>query len=98
ADAMPMRPQFQRLVEKIRMRPPVPAGIVHPCDSDSLQLALSGAFAGYLAPLLVGPEGRIRDAAAKAGLDISRLSIVDTAGAPPASGGRAAGIALQREG
>ena len=81
-----MRPQFQRLVEKIRMRPPLPAAIVHPCDSDSLQLALSGAFAGYLAPVLVGPESRIRDAAAKAGLDISRLSIIDTPTipAPPA--------------
>ena len=52
---MAMRPQFQRLVEKIRMRPPLPAAVVHPCDSDSLQLALSGAFAGYLAPLLIGP-------------------------------------------
>ena len=59
---MPMRPQFQRLVDKIRMRPPLAAAIVHPCDSDSLQLALSGAFAGYLAPVLVSPESRIRDA------------------------------------
>ena len=82
-----MRPQFQRLVERIRVRPPLPAAIVYPCDRDSLQLALSGAFAGYLAPVLVGPEGRIRDAAAKAGLDISRLSIVDTADDARASGG-----------
>lgn len=95
AGTMPLRPQFQRLVEKIRMRPPVPAAIVHPCDSDSLQLALSGAFAGYLAPVLVGPEGRIRDAAAKAGLDISRLSIIDTPDDPRASGVRAAEIARE---
>ena len=90
-----MRPQFQRLVERIRVRPPLPAAIVYPCDRDSLQLALSGAFAGYLAPVLVGPEGRIRDAAAKAGLDISRLSIVDTADDARASGVRAAEIARQ---
>ena len=92
---MAMRPQFQRLVEKIRMRPPLAAAIVHPCDSESLQLALSGAFAGYLAPVLVGPESRIRDAAARAGLDISRLSIIDTADDPRAAGLRAAEIARE---
>ena len=90
-----MRPQFQRLVEKIRMRPPLPAAVVHPCDSDSLQLALSGAFAGYLAPLLIGPEGRIRDTAARAGLDISRLSIIDTVDDPRAAGLRAAEVARE---
>ena len=75
------------------MRPALPAAIVFPCDRDSLQLAQSGAFAGYLAPVLVGPEDRIRDAAAKAGLDISRLSIIDTADDPRASGLRAAELA-----
>ena len=39
-----------------------------PCERDWLQLALSGAFAGFLEPVLVGPETRIRDAAAQAGL------------------------------
>ena len=92
---MAMRPQFQRLVEKIRMRPPLPAAIAYPCDRDSLQLALSGAFAAYLAPLLVGPEARIRDAAAKAGLDISRLTIVDTPDDPRAAGLRAVEIARE---
>jgi phosphate acetyltransferase len=90
---MAMRPQFQRLVEKIRMRPPLPVAFVYPCDRDSLQLALSGAFAGYLAPVLIGPEIRIRDAAMKAGLDLSRLSIIDTADDPRAAGLRAAEIA-----
>lgn len=92
---MAMHPQFQRLVERIRLRPPLPAAVVHPCDSDSLQLALSGAFAGYLAPVLIGPEGRIRDAAAKAGLDISRLSIIDTVDDPRAAGLRAAEVARE---
>jgi phosphotransacetylase len=92
---MAMRPQFQRLVERIRMRPPLSAAVVYPCDSDSLQLALSGAFAGYLAPLLIGPEARIRDVAAKAGLDISRLSIVDTLDDPRAAGLRAAEVARE---
>jgi phosphate acetyltransferase len=90
---MATRPHFQKLVERIRMWPPLVAAVVYPCDRESLQMAMSGAFAGYLAPLLVGPETRIRDVAGKAGLDISRLSIEDTADEPRAAGIRAAELA-----
>jgi phosphate acetyltransferase len=88
---MVVRPHLQRLVERVRIRQsPLPAAIVYPCDSDSLQFALSGAFAGYIAPELVGPEARIRDVANHAGFDISRLPIVDTPDNPRAAGTRAA--------
>jgi phosphate acetyltransferase len=90
---MVSRPQFQRLAERIRMLPPLPAAFVYPCAAEALQLALSGAFAGYLAPVLVGPESRIRDLANRAGLDISRLPIVDTDDQPRAAGVRAAELA-----
>ena len=90
---MPPRPHFQKLVERSRFNPPLAAAVAYPCDRESLQLALSGAFAGYLAPILVGPEARIRDLAGKAGLDISRLPIVDTADDPRAAGVRAAALA-----
>ena len=75
------------------MQPPLAAAIVYPCDVDSLQLAMSGAFAAYLAPTLVGPEARIRDLAGKAGLDISRLPIVDTADDARIAGIRASELA-----
>ena len=90
---MVSRPHFQRLAERVRMQPPLPAAFVFPCAADALQLALSGAFAGYLAPILVGPETRIRDVANRAGLDISRLPIVDTEDLPRAAGIRAAELA-----
>jgi phosphotransacetylase len=93
---MPTRPHFQRLVERVRLLPPLSAAFVYPCDRDSIQLALSGAFAGYLAPVLVGPEMRIRDLADRSGLDISRLPIVDTADTPKAASERA--ILLVRDG
>lgn len=60
------------------MRAAQPAGFVFPCDREWLQLALSAAFAGFLDPVLIGPEARIRDAAAQAGLDISRIPIANT--------------------
>jgi phosphate acetyltransferase len=87
------RPHFQKLVEKTRMQSPLAAAVVYPCDRESLQLALSGAFAGYLAPTLVGPEMRIRDLASKFGLDISRLPIVDTPDQSRAAGVQAAELA-----
>jgi phosphate acetyltransferase len=90
---MLMRPHFQKLVERIRLQPPMVAAVVYPCDRESLQMAMSGAFAGYLAPLLVGPEARIRDVAGKAGLDLSRLPFVDTSDEPRAAGLRAAELA-----
>ena len=90
---MVARPHFQKLVEKARLRPPLAAAVVYACDRDSLQLALSGAFAGYLNPTLVGPEARIRAVADKSGLDISRLAIVDTPDDAREAGERAAELA-----
>src|SRR4029450_5883010 len=90
---MPARPHFQKLVERVRLQPPLPAGIVFPCDRDALQMAFSGAFAGYIAPTLIGPEKRIRATADKAGLDISRMPIVDTADEPRAAAAKAIELA-----
>src|SRR5215207_8962899 len=93
---MPARPHFQKLVERVRLHPPLVAGIVFPCDRDALQMAFSGAFAGYIAPTLIGPEKRIRDTANKAGLDISRMHVVDTP--DDAREAAAKAVALARDG
>ena len=90
---MPVRTNLQKLVERARQLPPLRAAVVFPCDADTLQLALAGAFAGYLAPTLVGPDARIRDTANRAGLDISRLPIVGTADDGAAAAERAAQLA-----
>src|SRR4051812_30554675 len=90
------RPHFQRLVEQARKFPPLPTALVYPRDPDFFQNALSGQFAGYLAPVLVGPEGRIADAAAHAGLDLSRIERVDTPDDPFAAAQQA--VLLARNG
>ena len=69
---------------------------MYPCDRDSLQIALSGQFAGYLAPVLVGPEARIAEAAAHAGLDLARVTVIDTPDEPFVAAQRA--VALARDG
>lgn len=93
---MTPRPHLQKLAERVRLGPALPAAVVFPVDRDSIQLALSGAFAGYLAPVLVGPEQRIRSVADRAGLDLSRLAVADTADDPDAAARRA--VDLVREG
>ena len=85
--------QFQKLAARARTGPPLAAAVVYPCDGDTLQLALSGEFAGYLAPTLVGPEMRIADTARKAGVEIARLPIVDTDDDPRAAAARAVDMA-----
>jgi phosphate acetyltransferase len=87
------RAHFQKLVERTRVLPPLAAGVVYPVEADALQAALSGAFAGYLAPVLIGPEVRIRETANRAGLDISRLPLIDTADDPRSAATRAAALA-----
>jgi len=93
---MMQRLHLSKLAERVRHGALLRAALVFPCDRDSVQLALSGAFAGYLEPILVGPEARIREAANRAGLDISRLALIDTADDPRAAAARA--IELAREG
>jgi len=93
---MVIRPHFQRLVDRARNMPPLRAAVVYPCDRDSLQNALSARFAGYLDPVLVGPEKRITDAAAQAGLDLSRTDLIDTPDDPFVAAQRA--VALVKEG
>jgi phosphate acetyltransferase len=94
---MVVRPHFQRQVERVRNLPALPTAIVYPCDRDALQLALSGQFAGYIAPVLVGPEARIADAAAQAGLDLARITLVDTPDEPFAAAQRAVALAKSGE-
>ncbi|MEQ9696105.1 bifunctional enoyl-CoA hydratase/phosphate acetyltransferase [Shimia sp. SDUM112013] len=57
---------------------PIPTAIVHPCDDASLEGALAARDNGLILPILVGPEEKIRAAAAEAGIDISECEIVNT--------------------
>jgi phosphate acetyltransferase len=59
--------------------PPTPTAVAHPCDESSLRGAVDAARAGLIAPILVGPAARIREVAAKAGLDISAYPVVEAA-------------------
>ncbi|MBR0713250.1 phosphate acetyltransferase [Bradyrhizobium liaoningense] len=71
--------KYDRLIAAAKAIPPTTTVVVHPCDETSLRGAVDSASAGIIRPLLVGPERKIRDTAAKFGLDIAGYEIVDAA-------------------
>ena len=71
--------KYERLLAMAKSLPALRTAVAHPCDESSLAGAVEAARLGLLVPLLVGPAARIRDAAGKAGLDISGCEIVEAA-------------------
>lgn len=69
--------KYDQLIARCRGLAPLPTAVVHPCDEFSLSGAIDAARAGIILPLLVGPEAKIRAAAEKQKLDLSRYQIVD---------------------
>lgn len=69
---------FSRLLKLCAGLPPVVCAIVHPCDRDSLCGPIEAARLGLIAPVLVGPEARIRAVAEAAGIDLTPYRIVPT--------------------
>jgi phosphate acetyltransferase len=69
--------KLNSLIDKARRHPPVRVAVAHPCDEISLESAVAAAKLGLIEPILVGPERRIRDVAAKHGLDISGFEVVN---------------------
>ncbi|MBI1197068.1 MAG: bifunctional enoyl-CoA hydratase/phosphate acetyltransferase [Phenylobacterium sp.] len=74
---------------------PVATAVAHPCDALSLGAALEAAGLGLIAPILVGPEDKIRAAAEAAGLDISGLRLEP---APHSHAAAARAVELVRRG
>lgn len=54
---------------------PMVTAVVHPCSAVALEAALEARDAGLIAPVLVGPESKIRRVADEAGLDLGDLPI-----------------------
>jgi phosphate acetyltransferase len=66
-----------QLIKSCARMPPVTCAVAYPCDHDSLLGPIEAAQRGLIAPLLIGPEAKIRAVAEAAGVDISPYCIVD---------------------
>jgi phosphate acetyltransferase len=71
--------KYRRLLAWCKTLPPTPTAVAHPCDDSSLLGAVDAAQMGLIAPILVGPRGRIETVAKQRGLDLAGLPIEDTA-------------------
>jgi phosphate acetyltransferase len=86
---------FRALFEAVEPLAPVPTAVVHPVDEVSLQGALEAGRDGFIEPILVGPEGRIRAIADGLGIDLGGTQVIDVAHSHAAA---ERAVALIREG
>src|SRR4029077_8434749 len=79
AEAGEARPhgKYERLIAAAGKIPPATTIVVHPCDESSLRGVTEAAEAGLITPILVGPAAKITGAAARHGINISRVEIID---------------------
>ena len=69
--------KYDRLIAIAKGIPAVTTIVVHPCDESSLRGVADAAEAGIIKPTLVGPVAKIKAAAFKHAIDISRFELVD---------------------
>jgi phosphotransacetylase/acyl dehydratase len=69
--------RFRMLLGLVPENAALTTAIVHPCDESSMVAAAEAASAGFIEPILVGPVAKMKAAAEKAGVDISRYRVVD---------------------
>jgi phosphotransacetylase len=71
--------KFEIFVDRVKPLKPVPTAVAHPCSDAAIRAAVEAARESMIEPILVGPLERVRDAAAKAGVDIAGFRLVDAA-------------------
>ena len=73
----PKHDKYERLIRMAQSQSAIKVAVAHPCDDVSLQGAVEAARLRLIEPILVGPRARIHDVAARAGLDISAMELVE---------------------
>ncbi len=70
--------RHRALIARCQGLPPTRTAVVHPVDPLTIQGTVEAARIGLIAPVLVGPELRIRAAALEAGADIGKFPLIAT--------------------
>jgi phosphotransacetylase len=55
----------------------VATAVAHPCEASALEGAVEAGAKGLIRPILVGPADKLREIAAKSGIDLGKTQIVD---------------------
>ncbi len=70
--------RYLQLIKMCDGLPPLTTAVVHPCSDDALKGAIEAAERNLIAPILIGPEKKIRAIAANEGIDLASYRIVPT--------------------
>jgi phosphate acetyltransferase/phosphate butyryltransferase len=87
--------RLRKLTAQAKGLSPIRMGVVHPVDGNSLRGAIDAAQEGLITPILIGPEAKIRPAAAAEKIDLSPYELVPTEHSREAA---ATAVALARAG
>ncbi|HEU4925726.1 MAG TPA: bifunctional enoyl-CoA hydratase/phosphate acetyltransferase [Vicinamibacterales bacterium] len=87
--------KYEQLLARCQTLTPVPTAVAHPCEETALEGALDAGAKGLITPILVGPDAKIREVAAKGGHDLAGVRIVDAQHSHEAA---AKAVALVRQG
>jgi phosphotransacetylase len=87
--------KYEQLVARCKSLAAVTTAVAHPCEQSALAGAAEAAAEGLITPIYVGPKARIREIAAKAGIDLGGAEIID---APHSNAAAEQAVALVREG
>lgn len=69
--------KYAALIQACQGLPPLRTAVAHPCDESALRGALEARAAGLIEPVLVGPEARVRALAARFGLALDGVELID---------------------
>jgi phosphate butyryltransferase len=86
---------YRRLLDAARGGEPVVTAVAHPCSAAAIEAVTAAAREGLIAPVLIGPEAKIRAAAVAVGADISSFRLVP---APHSHAAAARAVELVRAG
>jgi len=87
--------KYEQLLQRCSRLEPVPTAVAHPCEETALAGAIDAAAQGLIVPILVGPASKVREVAAKAGIDLQKTRIVDV---PHSHAAAARAVELVRNG
>lgn len=87
--------KYERLLTATKGLQRLPTAVAHPCDEASLSGVMEAAAAGIIAPILIGPEAKVKRLANSLGLDLGSATLVD---APHSQAAAAKAVAMVRSG
>jgi phosphate acetyltransferase len=87
--------KYDQLLARCASLEPIPTAVVHPCEATALSGAIEAGQKRLIVPILVGPAAKIRETAAKAGIDLGKVEIVDV---PHSHAAAAKAVELVRNG